>query len=77
MIALFLIAVYVVYFIVYMLASMIIAPIVGSMSATTAFIVTILLMIPVLAIGALMGVGLPAGIYRDLVGQPDRAEVFS
>ncbi len=77
MIALFFIIVYIVFFVLYFLAMLVITPITASMSGAAAFIVAMLLMIPLMIVGIFLGVGLPAGVYRDLVGFKNKSDIFS
>lgn len=78
MIALFFVVCYIIFFIAYFIAAMIAGGIGGaSGSGIVTGLLFIIVMIPVIAIGALIGVGLPAGVYKDLVGDANKAEIFN
>lgn len=78
MIALFFVLCCIIFIIVYMLAAMLAGGI-GGASGSTGFtlILMLVLMLPVLVAGVLFAVGLPAGIYRDLVGTANKADIFN
>ncbi len=78
MIALFFVICYIVFFIAYFIAALIAGGIGGaSGSGVVTTLLFIIVMIPVIAIGALIGVGLPAGVYKDLVGDANKAQIFN
>lgn len=76
MIALFVFLCYVVFAVIYLVVGAI-AGALASSGGTVGTILTLIIMLPIFAIGALMGVGLPVGIYRDVVGRADKTEIFN
>lgn len=78
MIALLFVVCYIVFMIVYLLAALIAGGIGGATgSAVVTGLLFIIVMLPVIAIGALIGVGLPAGVYKDLIGDAGKADIFN
>lgn len=78
MILLFFVISYIVFSVIYAVASGL-AGAIGAASGSSAVvgILTMVIVFPVLAFGALLSAALPAGVYRDLVAQKGGAEIFS
>lgn len=75
MIALYFVVAYIIFFIAYFLLAGIAAA--AGNSGAVGTIIALIVLLPVFVIGIWLGVGMPAGVYLDLVGRPDKTEIFA